>query len=158
VEAKVNVEIPVNIAPAGVAERDSTTLVLFGSLLKRASDPATGTPAVAELGTLAVTVSTPDIPGATARTVGLRENALPAFDADTESAEPPELVIVRVFVTGIEPQATEPKSTLLSDRDKTGVLRDVASLASWPLPPSADVASPASRLPSAGASIVLSPA
>jgi hypothetical protein len=163
VEAKVNVETPVNVvnvAPVGVAERGSTTLVLFGSLLKRASDPATGTPAVAELGTLAVTVRAPDIPGATVRAVGLSENALPAFEADTDSTEPPALAIVRVFVTGVEPQATDPRSILVSDRDKTGVLFDVASPASWPPPASAsaNVASPASWPTSEGASVVLSPA
>src|SRR5580692_6712550 len=97
------------VAPEGVAASDTTALACDGSLVKTLSEPVSVSPAVAEPGTVAVTVMDPEVPGATSSSVGDTENADPVVLAVTTSVAVPLLLIVKVPVPD-EPHDTVPTS------------------------------------------------
>ncbi len=84
-------------------------------------------PAVADAGTVAVTTRFPDAPGRICKDVGLTVKAVPAFEAETMSVEPPVFMIWSVFVAAAAPHPTALKSMDVAESEAAGGGSTVAS-------------------------------
>jgi hypothetical protein len=109
-----------NVAPVGVAESGTVTLVSFGSLLKRSSEPVTATAAVDDPGIVAETVSAPEEPAATVNVLGVTANANPVAVAVTVSGPEPVLSTWSVCVPTAPPHATAPNAIEAGEKRALG--------------------------------------